>query len=63
MGKTETLLKTPANLTKIDELRTAMGAILAEALHRGFHGTATLEILVTDGTIQRVYQTIRKSVC
>jgi hypothetical protein len=49
-----TPLPTPANAKKVALLQQALAELLAEALRRGFHGTAAVEWSVQDGTIQHV---------
>ncbi|MFZ5831594.1 MAG: hypothetical protein ACOY3P_16030 [Planctomycetota bacterium] len=49
-----TTTTTPANAKKLDQLRAAMAEMLAEALKRGFFGTASVELSVQDGTIQHI---------
>ncbi len=43
---------TPANREKLDQIHAALTELLASVLKRGFHGTAALELVVQDGTIQ-----------
>lgn len=45
---------TPTNQQKMERIRSAMTEMLDEVLKRGFHGTATLELTVQDGTIQHI---------
>jgi len=51
-----TLNETTGNQDKIDQLRKALTALLAEVLQRGFYGTAAVEVSIVDGTIQRIYR-------
>ncbi len=46
--------KTPGNVKKVAQLEAAMAELLAETLKRGFHGTASVELSVQDGTIQHI---------
>jgi hypothetical protein len=55
-----TLDHTPTNKTKIDQLETALAAILAESLRRGFHGKAAIEWAVQDGTIQHIRRVVER---
>jgi hypothetical protein len=57
---TTTLDHTPANQQKLDVLKTAFREVLAEALRRGFHGTAAIELSVQDGTIQHVRRRVER---
>jgi hypothetical protein len=50
----ETIDATPVNRTRLDQAHRAWAELLAEALRRGFYGTAALELTVQDGTIQHV---------
>ena len=50
----------PANAKKVAQLETALAEILAQALRRGFFGTAAVELSVQDGTIQHIRQTLER---
>lgn len=52
--------KSPTNEKKVLQLRAALAEILAEALRRGFHGTAGLELSVQDGTIQHIRRRVER---
>jgi hypothetical protein len=52
--------KSPTNEKKVLQLRAALADILAEALRRGFHGTAGLELSVQDGTIQHIRRRVER---
>ncbi len=52
--------KTSANEMKVAQLRSALADILTEALKRGFHGTAGLELSVQDGTIQHIRRRVER---
>jgi hypothetical protein len=54
------LKDSPANLTRISRLDDVWQKLLDEALERGFHGTVSVELLVADGTIQRITRTIQR---
>ena len=56
-----TLSTTPANQKKMAQLQAAMGQILAEVLRRGFHGSASVELSVQDGTIQTIRRKIEQT--
>ena len=45
---------TTGNAKKVAQLETAWAEMLAEALRRGFFGTAAVELSVQDGTIQHI---------
>ena len=51
---------TPGNVTKLEQLQQAWAELLAEALRRGFFGTATLEVAVQDGTIQHIRRRVER---
>ncbi len=42
------------------QLERAMAEILTETLRRGFHGTASLEMAVQDGTIQHIRRRVER---
>jgi hypothetical protein len=49
---------TAGNAKKLAQLQAALAEILAEAMRRGFFGTATVEINVQDGTIQSILRRV-----
>ena len=51
---------TTGNAKKVAQLQAAMAEILAEALRRGFFGTAVLELSVQDGTIQHIRRKVER---
>ena len=55
-----TLRPTPGNVRKLEQLQQAWAELLAEALRRGFFGTATLEVAVQDGTIQHIRRRVER---
>lgn len=55
-----TLTSTPANQKKVAQLKGALAEVLAEALKRGFHGSAGVELVVQDGTIQSIRRRVEK---
>jgi hypothetical protein len=55
-----TLAETPGNRTKMAQLRSVLGEILAEVLRRGFHGTAGVELVIQDGTIQTIRRRVER---
>lgn len=46
--------KAPSNTDKMRQLSRAFAAMLAEVLHRGFHGNAEVELKLQDGIIQHI---------
>ncbi len=48
------LVQTTTNRQKVAQLQAALAELLREALQRGFHGTAGVEVSVQDGTIQHI---------
>jgi len=55
-----TLDYTPANRQRMRQAETAWDELLAAVLRRGFHGTATLEVSVQDGTIQHLKRKVEQ---
>ena len=55
-----TLAQTPTNQQMIERLESNLAAVLAEALRRGFHGTAAVEVAVQDGTIQSIRRRVER---
>ncbi len=55
-----TLEDTPANQAKLTQIEIVWRQLLAGALKRGFHGTATVEVSVQDGTIQHIRRRIEQ---
>jgi hypothetical protein len=51
---------TPANARKLALLEAALAELLAEALRRGFFGTAAVEVSVQDGTIQHIRRKVER---
>jgi hypothetical protein len=51
---------TPNNAVRVEQLQKAWAEILAEVLRRGFHGTATVEVIIQDGTIQHFRRKIER---
>ncbi|MEN6450371.1 MAG: hypothetical protein ABFC96_07770 [Thermoguttaceae bacterium] len=51
---------TSGNAKKVVQLQTVMAELLAEALRRGFFGTATVELSVQDGTIQVIRRKVER---
>jgi hypothetical protein len=60
VGAMTTLAKTPANQRKLTQLRGALGELLGEVLRRGFFGSAGVEIVVQDGTIQSIRRKVER---
>jgi hypothetical protein len=50
----------PGNAKKVAQVERAMAEILAEALQRGFFGTAAIEMSVQDGTIQNIRRRVER---
>jgi hypothetical protein len=48
------------NQAKTIRLRALLDELLRQALQRGFHGTATIEIAVQDGTIQNIRRRVEQ---
>ncbi len=55
-----TVKHSPANHTKVNQLEAALAQMLAETLTRGFHGKASLEVAVQDGTIQHIRRVVER---
>jgi hypothetical protein len=51
---------TPGNAKKLAQVQTALAEVLAEALRRGFFGTAAVELTVQDGTIQNIRRKVER---
>lgn len=56
----EIMKDTAANARKITSVRAMLGTVLEEVLRRGFHGTARIELVVSDGTLQRLSRTVER---
>ena len=52
--------KTPGNVKKVAQLEAALAELLGETLKRGFHGTASVELSVQDGTIQHIRRRVER---
>ncbi|GAG32540.1 unnamed protein product [marine sediment metagenome] len=48
------LTQTPANRRKIAQAKRALDALFDLALTRGFYGTVAIEMVLHDGTIQKI---------
>lgn len=55
-----TLTNTAANRHKLVQAQSAWSELLAEALRRGFHGAAAVEVVVQDGTIQHIRRKLER---
>jgi hypothetical protein len=55
-----THVTTPGNAKKVAQLQAIVAELLAEALRRGFFGTAAIELSVQDGTIQHIRRTVER---
>ena len=51
---------TSGNAKKVARLQSIVAELLAEALRRGFFGTAMVELSVQDGTIQHIRRTVER---
>ena len=51
---------TSGNAKKVEQLQSIVAELLAEALRRGFFGTAAVELSVQDGTIQHIRRTVER---
>ena len=51
---------TSGNVKKVAQLQSIVAELLAEALRRGFFGTAAIELSVQDGTIQHIRRTVER---
>jgi hypothetical protein len=51
---------TGGNAKKVAQLQSIMAELLAEALRRGFFGTAAVELSVQDGTIQHIRRMVER---
>ena len=56
-----TLSTTPANQQKTAQLQAALREVLLEVLRRGFHGAASVELSVQDGTIQTIRRKVEQT--
>jgi hypothetical protein len=56
----EMLKDSSANQTKLARVDTAWNATLENVLQRGFHGLVRLELMITDGTIQKVCRSVEQ---
>jgi hypothetical protein len=50
----------PVNQRKLTQLQAILAELLGEALQRGFHGTAAVELCVQDGTIQHIRRRLER---
>lgn len=53
-------IPTPTNQQKMEQIHSAMTEMLIGVLKRGFHGTASLEMTVHDGTIQHIRRKVEQ---
>lgn len=49
-----------ANQLKLERVQTAYEALVDEVLQPGFHGIAKLELVIGDGTIQRISRAVER---
>ena len=57
----EKLKESVANQMKLSQVNEAWNETLAFVLQRGFHGLARLELLITDGTIQKSCRSVEQT--
>lgn len=50
----------PVNRVKVSQIEAALADMLSQALRRGFHGLARIELSVQDGTIQHIRRAIER---
>jgi hypothetical protein len=55
-----TLENTPINQAKLSQANSAWRAVVEQALQRGFHGLAAIELSVQDGTIQHIRRRVEQ---
>jgi hypothetical protein len=55
-----TLPDSDTNKAKLARLSAAWQELLVTALRRGFYGTATIEVAITDGTIQSIRKKVER---
>jgi len=58
-----TTMSTESNVTNRKrevQLQRMIAEVKAEILRRGFHGTATVELKVQDGTIQQIVRSVHR---
>lgn len=48
------------NRARVEQIDATWKTLLAEILQEGFHGTANLELTISDGTIQRICRTVER---
>ena len=51
---------TTGNAQKVAQLQAALAEMLADALRRGFFGTAAVELSIQDGTIQHIRRRLER---
>jgi hypothetical protein len=56
----KSLRQTTANQTKLQRVAAAFERLIDEVLADDFHGTARLELVVANGTIQRISRTVER---
>ena len=49
------------NRRKTKQLEGLLRELLAKSLQRGFYGTASLELVVSDGTIQGIHERLEQT--
>jgi len=51
---------TIGNREKVSQLEAMFAELLIEALRRGFHGRAAIELAIQDGVIQHIRRTLER---
>jgi len=54
--------RTPANAKRVAQLEEVLAELLIETTQRGFHGTASVELNVQDGTIQYIRRRVERMI-
>jgi len=56
----DTPVQTTANRNRVARAEAALCEVLAEATRRGFWGTASIEVIVADGAVQRICRRLER---
>jgi hypothetical protein len=56
----KSMRQSTANQAKLARVAAAFERLMDEVLADGFHGIARLELLIADGTIQRISRTVER---
>ncbi len=54
------LKESPVNQTQLVRVATSLKAMLDEALRHDFYGTATIEVQIDGGTIQKIRRIVER---